>query len=170
MSHKTIHGLKPANDLLNDELILHLGSRVTIQYRCSQELFGGKYNLLRESDGRLIEMVPNSFEWANKGNGPEGVDWSQFSFTIYPSTQNPTSLWRHVQYELSGLEDVPGLSRKPGLPWSWAFRGSAAYFEDDSPLVLEYRRRFTLEAAQVLRQQADARITKLLAQEPFLLD
>ena len=175
MTYETLHGLQPANDFLNAALRKDSGTSITLRYKrvTTRRDFDKPYHVYwiqREDDSRLISIVPYTWQWKNNKTGPEDIMWPLLPLTIYPEVKPQHGLRRLVHFRLSGLENVQGLTLKPGLPWAWAFDNNSGYFSKNSPLHLEYRRRLTIETADLLQKEVEIRIKKHQALGPFMLD
>ena len=171
MTYKTPHGLKPAYDFIKNAIMKEAGMDVCVQYIPHNHTPKiGFFRFKRKEDPRLIELIPQSFEWKNKDQQPDDVDWSLFPLTFYPSISETPELVRIIHFELLGLEKVPGLSRSNGLPWTSLNGSKYGLYLTSSPLIKEYRRRHILENAVIFQKQVEKRIKTCKTSGPYMLD
>lgn len=172
MTQQTIHGMKPAIDFLSYNLAKDSGKVVTLGCRRSRSrLSEYEYWFRFHGESRLISFGAPGWKWKDPEYRPEMFDWSAYACNLRPFiVYYRSTLVERLMLDFVGIETVPGLTIEKGSPHANAVFFDTGYLLGGSPVWLEYRRRFTLEAAELLQKQAVERIRKNLALVPFMQD
>ncbi len=173
MKSDPIHNLVPALDFLSQHLGKDIGREVVVGCRPGKSRFVEYDYWLRFSgDERVVSFDASCWRWPKSGTQPNELPWETYKLSISPAILwRPPNMVRRVRLQFIGLEQVTGLLPTDECPIAdlvgYFNRG---YLSDDSPVLHEYKRRFSIEAAEEQLRLCNARLKRLLAEGPYIGD
>lgn len=172
------HGLLSSTDFLNYQLAKHVNVQVTLGYRRTERYryTGDPYHdyvFRRDDDGRKISLNPFAFEWIDDRVGPEAIQWSQVPLYITALPDTCRTLRQRIKLAVSGFGGIAGLRRPITELTVNLCDGSDSdkgFFPYKSPVILEFRRRLTIENATDRIREGERTIEKHMSVGPFMTD
>ncbi len=164
---------------LNRQLILMYNTKVTLQFKpltVSDEDEDddpvNSYELILNDTGRHIHVHGLDSKWLNPSKDPHKIDWGKLDLSITPSESPEFGLQRWITFSLYGMESVPYLKTQTPQLHARLFQKSddKGFLSLQSPVLQEFKRRFSIESAADRLKKAQKTLDKHLAIAPFVTD
>jgi hypothetical protein len=178
MTHNA-HGFISAMDFLKVHIQQSMGVKVLLQHEPIPESNEDddddpyhSYYFVRQDDNRRVYFWGLDRRWENPKTSPAMIDWANTDLSLCPVevTGAGQRLW--VLFKLIGLETLPGLKQSQFLVASDLYSNfkDEGFFQSQSLVVLEFKRRLTIENSARRIVSAQKTMDKHLAISPFLVD